>query len=112
MLSFMTAGCIFEAATGPDAHGTRYVGQEAVGAALAQVWKTFPDPHWGEARHFVSGDRGVSEWTFSGTRSDCMRVEAQGCDLFIFRDGKIAVKKAFRKDRPSWRCTAADTPPA
>jgi hypothetical protein len=27
-------------------------------------------------------------------------MEAQGCDLFTFRDGKIAVKQAFRKSRP------------
>ena len=28
------------------------------------------------------------------------RIEANGCDLFTFRNGKIAVKNAFRKDRP------------
>jgi hypothetical protein len=27
-------------------------------------------------------------------------MEACGCDLFVFRDGRIAVKSAFRKDRP------------
>jgi methyl-accepting chemotaxis protein/methyl-accepting chemotaxis protein-1 (serine sensor receptor) len=28
------------------------------------------------------------------------RIEARGTDIFTFRDGKIAVKNAFRKDRP------------
>jgi ketosteroid isomerase-like protein len=64
------------------------------------VWATFPDAHWGHARHFVSGDRGVSEWTFSGTRADGSRVEVHGCDLFTFRDGKIALKNSYRKNRP------------
>jgi hypothetical protein len=43
----------------------------------------------------------VSEWTFTGTRMDGTRVEVNGCDLFTFRDGKIAVKNSFRKNRPA-----------
>jgi ketosteroid isomerase-like protein len=46
------------------------------------------------------GDRGVSEWTFTGTSKDGTRVEVSGCDLFTFRNGKIAVKNSFRKNRP------------
>ena len=61
-------------------------------ATFAQVWTTFPDAHWGNARHFVCGDRGVSEWTFTGTGPDGNRVEVHGCDLFMFRGGKIAEK--------------------
>ena len=48
----------------------------------------------------MSGDFGVSEWIFTGTRADGARIEAEGCDLFTFQDGKIAVKRAFRKQRP------------
>jgi hypothetical protein len=28
-------------------------------------------------------------------------VEVHGCDLFTFRDGKIALKDSYRKNRPS-----------
>lgn len=100
LMSFMTDDCIFDAAAGPEVFGTRYEGRDAVREAFAQVWQTFPDAHWGEGRHFVSGDFGVSEWTFTGTRADGARIEAEGCDLFTFRDGKIAIKRAFRKQRP------------
>lgn len=100
LITYMTEDCIFDAAAGPEVFGTRYEGREAVREAFAQVWRTFPDAHWGEGRHFVSGDFGVSEWIFTGTRGDGARIEAEGCDLFTFRDGKIAVKRAFRKQRP------------
>lgn len=100
LMSFMTADCVFEASAGPEACGTRYVGREAVRAGYAEVFVTFPDAHWGNARHFVQGDRGVSEWTFTGTRKDGTRVEVNGCDLFTFRDGKIARKNSYRKNRP------------
>jgi steroid delta-isomerase-like uncharacterized protein len=99
LMSFMTEDCVFEASAGPDCCGTRYAGRDAVRAGFAEAWATFPDAHWGDARHFVSGDRGVSEWTFTGTRVDGTCVEVQGCDLLTFRDAKIALKNSYRKYR-------------
>ena len=101
LMSFMTEDCVFEASAGAEVFGTRCAGREAVRAGFAEVWATFPDAHWGDARHFVSGDRGVSQWTFTGTRADGTRVEVHGCDLFTFRDGKIALKDSYRKNRPA-----------
>jgi taurine dehydrogenase small subunit len=100
LMSFMTEDCVFEASAGPNICGIRYMGREEVRAGFAEVWTTFPDAHWGDARHFVHGNRGVSEWTFTGTRADGTRVEVHGCDLFTFRDGKIALKNSYRKNRP------------
>ena len=100
LMSFMTEDCVFESSAGADVCGTRYVGKEAVRAGFAEVWGIFPDAHWANARHFVHGDRGVSEWTFTGTRVDGTRVEVHGCDLFTLRDGKILLKNSYRKNRP------------
>jgi steroid delta-isomerase-like uncharacterized protein len=101
LMSFMTDDCVFESSAGPDVCGTLYAGRDAVRTGYAEVWATFPDAHWGDAHHFVHGMRGVSEWVFMGTRTDGTRVEVHGCDLFTFRDGKIAVKNSYRKNRPS-----------
>ncbi|MGB8763621.1 MAG: nuclear transport factor 2 family protein [Burkholderiales bacterium] len=100
LMSFMSDDCVFEASAGPDASGTQFKGREAVRAGYMEVWATYPDARWGNARHFVFGDRGVSEWTFTGTRADGTRVEVNGCDLFTFRNGKIALKNSYRKNRP------------
>jgi steroid delta-isomerase-like uncharacterized protein len=100
LMSMMTSDCAFQASGGNAVDGQRYQGQQAVRAAYAAVFEQYPDAHWADARHFVSGDRGVSEWTFTGTLNDGRRVEVRGCDLFTFRDGKIAVKNSFRKNRP------------
>jgi len=101
LMSLMTEDCAFEASAGTEICGTRYAGRAAVRAGFAEVWATFPDAHWGNARHFVVGERGVSEWTFTGTWVDGTRVEVHGCDVFTFRDGKIALKDSYRKNRPS-----------
>jgi steroid delta-isomerase-like uncharacterized protein len=100
LMSFMCEDCVFESSAGPDVCGTRFVGREAVRGSYVDVWTTFPDAHWGNARHFVCGERGVSEWTFTGTRMDGTRVEVNGCDLLTFRDGRIALKNSYRKNRP------------
>lgn len=103
LMAFMTDDCIFDAAGGNEVYGTRFVGKDAVRAAFEAVFKSFPDAHWGHGRHYVVRERGVSEWVFSGTHEEGWRIEAEGCDLFEFRDGLIAVKRAFRKERPKQR---------
>lgn len=100
LMSFMTDDCIFESSSGDEVCGSRYEGADAVRAGFAKAWETLPDAKWAEPHHFVCGDRGVSEWTFSGTQTDGRRVEVNGCDIFTFRDGKIAVKNSYRKSRP------------
>lgn len=99
LMEHMTEDCIFDASAGSEQQGPRYAGRDAVRAGFAEVFTSFPDSRWEEGRHWVSGDRGVSEWVFRGTRLDGTRVEVNGCDLFTFRDGKIAVKDSFRKQR-------------
>jgi steroid delta-isomerase-like uncharacterized protein len=101
LMSFMSEDCVFETVGGPEQYGSRHSGPEAVRAAFAAAWKTFPDAQWENGRHWVAGDRGVSESTFRGTAADGSRVEADMVDVFTFQDGKIRVKNAFRKQRPA-----------
>lgn len=100
LMSFMSPDCEFHAAAGPEQLGRSFVGTEAVREGFQLAWKTFPDAAWRDGDHFVCGERGVSECTFCGTRTDGARIEARMVDVFTFRDGKIAVKNAYRKDRP------------
>lgn len=101
LMSFMTPDCIFETAAGPEACGTRHSGQAAVREAFAAAWNSFPDAQWRDARHFVAGERGVSQWRFTGTAADGSRVETDGVDVLTFRGDKIHIKNAFRKARPN-----------
>ncbi len=100
LMSFMTDDCVFESSAGEVACGTLYEGAEEVRKGYSKSWEDFPDAQWGDARHFVTGDRGVSEWVFTGTKAGGKRSEVAGCDVFTFRDGKIVVKNSYRKNRP------------
>jgi steroid delta-isomerase-like uncharacterized protein len=99
ILEHFTDDAVFESPRGPEPYGTRYVGKEAVRAGLAKRFEGIPDVHYGDNRHFVSADgtRGVSEWTLTGTTIDGQRLEVRGCDLWTFRDGRIAVKDSYWK---------------
>lgn len=99
IMSHMTDDCIFEASAGPDFDGEKFTGQEQVKKAFENVFVTFPDAHWGNPKHVISGNRGFSEWVFTGTKLDGTKVEITGCDLFTFKNGKIAVKNSYRKNR-------------
>jgi steroid delta-isomerase-like uncharacterized protein len=101
LMSMMADDCVFEASAGPDVDGQRSEGRHAVRAAFAAVFETFPDAHWANPRYFIVGNRAVSEWTFTGTQKDGARVAVNGCDLLTLRDGKIAIKNSFRKNRPA-----------
>jgi len=99
LMTFMAEQCVFESTAGPDACGTRHTGRERVRQAFAKVFGVFPDAKFDDARHFVSGDRGVSEWLFTGTTADGRKIEVNGCDVFTFANNKIAVKSSYFKSR-------------
>ncbi|HOL36200.1 MAG TPA: nuclear transport factor 2 family protein [Rubrivivax sp.] len=101
LMSFMHEDCRFHAVGGPDLLGRSFVGRAQVREGFQLAWQTFPDAAWLDGEHFVCGHRGVSESTFKGTKADGTRIEARMVDVFTFRDGKIAVKNAYRKDRPA-----------
>jgi ketosteroid isomerase-like protein len=99
LMAHMTDDCVFLSSAGPEPEGRRYSGRDGVRGGFAEVFATFPDGQWEEGRHLVAGDRGLSEWVFRGTKVDGTRVVVNGIDVFTFRDGKIAVKDSFRKQR-------------
>ena len=62
IMSFFTDDCVFHMPRGPAPSGKGAVGKDAVRALLATRFEGLPDVHYGHDRHFVAGDRGVSEW--------------------------------------------------
>lgn len=101
VMGYFADDAVFNAVGGSEACGTRIVGRNAIADAFSGVWRDMPDAHWNHHGHFVHGDKAVSEWTFTGTNGSGARIEAEGCDIFTLRDGRIVRKQAFRKNRPT-----------
>ena len=100
ILSHFAEDCVLETPRGPDAWGRRYEGIAAVREGLAARFETIPDVSYESHGDYVDGDRGVSEWTLTGTTTGGVSIEVRGCDLWTFApDGRIAVKNSFWKIR-------------
>jgi ketosteroid isomerase-like protein len=90
---------VFESPRGEASWGHRFEGKAAVREAFAARFAGIPDVRYQDDDHFVSGDRGASEWTLSGTTVDGERLEIRGCDLWTFRDGQVIKKDSYWKMR-------------
>jgi ketosteroid isomerase-like protein len=101
LMEFMHDDCQFHAVGGPDLLGRTFSGRAEVSDGFKAAWTNFPDAAWLDGEHFVAGHRGMSESTFKGTKADGARIEARMVDVFTFKDGKILIKNAYRKDRPA-----------
>ncbi|MEO6795734.1 MAG: nuclear transport factor 2 family protein [Candidatus Dormibacter sp.] len=97
IMEFFSDDATFDMPRGLDPWGTRYVGKDEVRKGLATRFTGIPDVQYGEDRHWVSGDRGVSEWLLTGTSATGQKITVRGCDLFEFRAGKVVRKDSYWK---------------
>jgi ketosteroid isomerase-like protein len=97
IVGMMTPDCVMCLGSGPAPEGRRFAGVQAIRSAAESIFNTCPDIRWQNVEHFVSGDRGASQWTMLLTGADGKAAAWNGCDLFRFRDGRIAFKDTYRK---------------
>ena len=97
IMTFFADDAVLQMPRGTEPWGTRLEGKEAVRSGLASRFSGLPDVHYSDDRHFVSGNRGVSEWLLTGTTPAGVRVEVRGCDLWEFRDGLVVTKDSYWK---------------
>jgi ketosteroid isomerase-like protein len=97
VMSFFADDCVLEMPRGPEPWGRRLQGRDGVREGLASRFAGIPDVHYGEDRHWMSGNRGRSEWLLTGTTVDGERIAVRGCDLFEFEGGTITRKDSYWK---------------
>jgi ketosteroid isomerase-like protein len=97
IMDYFAEDCIFYMPRGEGPRGDRYAGKTAVRAGLAKRFEGIPDVHYGEDRHWVGDNFGVSEWTLTGTTASGRRIEVRGLDFLEFAEGKVTRKDSFWK---------------
>lgn len=99
IMDFFSENCSFDFPRGPEPWGQRFTGKAQVREALAGRFKGIPDVHYGEDRHWISaeGNKGLSEWTLTGTTTSGIRLKVRGCDLWEFDEGKVTRKDSYWK---------------
>ena len=97
IMRFFVDDCVLEMPRGPDPWGRRFDGRDRVREGLATRFAGIPDVHYGEDRHWISENRGCSEWLLTGTSTEGRRIEVRGCDLFEFSGDKVVRKDSYWK---------------
>lgn len=99
IMRYFSEDCSFDFPRGPESYGQRFIGKVKVREALTSRFKGIPDVHYGDDLHWISNDgkQGVSEWTLTGTTISGGKLKVRGCDLWEFRNGKIARKDSYWK---------------
>lgn len=95
IMALMTDDVIFEN-TSPFPDGTRYQGQEAVGAFWTELFTSTPSAYFAAEEIVGAGDRAVVRWRYSWTNAEG-EGHIRGIDLFRVRDGKVAEKLSYVK---------------
>ena len=97
IMAFFAEDCTMDLPRGPDPWGTRLRGKAQIREGCARRFAGLPDAHYGEDRHWVCGNRGVSEWTLTGVAPSGEQVRVRGTDHIEFRDGRIVRKDSYWK---------------
>ncbi|MFE7216952.1 nuclear transport factor 2 family protein [Streptomyces sp. NPDC001698] len=108
LMEFMTDDCVFRSSVGPEP-GMTFRGRAEVrrGFELMLAYDEGLQPQAGGAA-FIAGDRGASQWSFTGTDANGQVHEVHGCDMFEFDGDRIRVKDAYRRVRGDIGLAAAD----
>ena len=97
IMGYFTEDCVMEMPRGPAPGGRRLVGKDAVREGIRSRFEGIPDIRYEDDRHWVCGERAVSEWTIRGTQRNGEPIEVRGCDLLEFTGGLISRKDSYWK---------------
>lgn len=93
----MTDDCVWEITRGPEPHGARFEGAEAVRGAIANLFEAMPDIAYELVQSSFGPDLVVLELSVIGTQADGRTARFDACDVMTVRDGKVAAKRSYRK---------------
>ena len=103
ILSRFADNAIWLTSRGNDPEGHRFTGKKEIRKILHKRFSSIPDMFWKIHSHWVSNNRGCSEWTVTGNEINGDQLNWFGCDLWTLReDGMIVTKDTY------WKHTGRD----
>jgi ketosteroid isomerase-like protein len=81
----------------PGAAGANFEGPEAIADALFGFLGAHKSGQFETVHEVFAGDEAYSEWQWVGVTNEGEPAESHGCDYYLVRDGKVAVRSTFRK---------------
>ena len=101
VMSFFAEDAIFDHAVGPEVHGVRFEGAEAIRVVFAGLFEKVVTVHWDTLDCAIQGNKAYCEYSRKATHKDGTREEFLSVDILTFRDGLIVRKDTYYKQRKS-----------
>ena len=97
VMDFFAKDCSLDLPRGPDPHGSRFLGRDAVRRGIMTRFQTTPDVHYDEIENFASDGVGMSKWLLTGTTPSGDKIRVRGCDFYTFQGDKVVRKDSYWK---------------
>ena len=81
----------------PGAAGASFEGPEAIADALFGFLGAHESGQFETAYEVFAGDEAYHEWKWVGVTNEGEPADSHGCDYYLIRDGRVAVRSTFRK---------------
>ena len=81
----------------PGAAGASFEGPEPIADALFGFLGVHMSGQFETVHEVFAGDEAFHEWKWAGVTNEGEPAESHGCDYYLIRDGKVAVRSTFRK---------------
>ena len=88
---------IFEHAIGPEAHGVRLEGADAIRAAFSGLFDKVERVHWDTLDARIIGDKAYCEYYRQVAHKDGSTEACNSVDILTFREQKIVKKDTYFK---------------
>ena len=92
-VALFASGAVFR----PGAAGASFEGPEAIADALFGFLELHKSGQFEIVHEMYAADEAYNEWKWAGVSNEGERSESHGCDHYLIRDGKVALKNTFRK---------------
>jgi ketosteroid isomerase-like protein len=81
----------------PGAAGASFEGPAAIADALFGFLDMHKTGQFETVHEVFAGDEAYNEWKWVGVTNEGEVSESHGCDYYLVRDEKVAVRSTFRK---------------
>ncbi len=81
----------------PGAAGASFKDPEVIADGLFGFLGAHKSGQFETVHEVFAGDEAYHEWKWVGVTNEGEPAESHGCDYYLIRDGKVAVRSTFRK---------------
>lgn len=99
VMAFFAEDAVFDHALGPEPHGTRIEGREAIRAAFSGLFARMRSVRWEAIDAAIDGDTAICRYRRRATHPSGAVEECLSVDVLRFRGGLIVHKDTYFKQR-------------